>query len=290
MFFTTDLIFEILTKEAYFVNTPLLAETDFIKEKLTIMPGHVTFKINTFAASSHNWIIMQLFYNPDITSGNRYLSEEESRHCIRVLRLSVRDIVHITDGKGSLYETRIIDANSRKCEIEIINVEHDVGKRDYQIHIAIAPTKNIGRFEWFLEKATEIGIDIITPIICAHSERKSVNTGRLNKVIASAMKQSLKMYHPLLNEPIAFDTFIKQTHAFDKFIGYCREEYRKSLKDIYQQGRNALLLIGPEGDFGENEVEQALNSGFQAVSLGPSRLRTETAGLAGCFTLNLLNQ
>ncbi len=233
---------------------------------------------------------MFLFYSPDISSGNYFLSGEESRHCIKVLRLKQGDTIHLTDGKGNLYETKIADANYKKCELEVLNVQKEVGKRDYKIHIAIAPTKNINRFEWFLEKATEIGIDMVTPLVCDHSERKSVNQERLNKVITAAMKQSLKTYHPLLCEPASFENFIKSDVLFDKFIAYCSENYKDSLKDIYQKGRNALLLIGPEGDFSEDEVKLAIKAGYQAVSLGPSRLRTETAGLVGCLTLNLLNQ
>jgi len=232
---------------------------------------------------------MYLFYSPDISSDKYVLPEAESKHCIKVLRLKTGDIIHLTDGMGKLCETRIIDDNIKKCTLEIIRVQKEVGKRNYKIHIAIAPTKNISRFEWFLEKATEIGIDEITPVICELSERKVIKTERLNKVITSAMKQSLKTYHPKLNKAIKNIDFIKNNFKGNKFIAYCSDEYRDTLKDIYQKGTNALILIGPEGDFSEEEVKKAINTGYTPVSLGESRLRTETAALVACFTVNLMN-
>ncbi len=232
---------------------------------------------------------MQLFFAPDISSDKYILPEAESKHCIKVLRLKTGDAIHLTDGMGNLYETRIIDDNIKKCTLEIIRVQKEVGKRNYKIHIAVAPTKNISRFEWFLEKATEIGIDEITPVICEHSERKVIKTERLNKVITSAMKQSLKTYHPELNKAIKYKDFIKNDFKGNKFIAYCTDEYRDTLKDIYQKGTNALILIGPEGDFSEEEVKKAINIGYTPVSLGESRLRTETAALVACFTVNLMN-
>ena len=232
---------------------------------------------------------MYLFYNPDISSDKYILPEPESKHCIKVLRLKTGDTIHLTDGMGKLCETRIIDDNIKKCTLEIIRVQKEVGKRNYKIHIAVAPTKNISRFEWFLEKATEIGIDEITPVICEHSERKLIKTERLNKVITSAMKQSLKTYYPKLNKAIKYKDFIKNDFKGNKFIAYCTDEYRNTLKNIYQKGTDALILIGPEGDFSEEEIKKAINTGYTPVSLGESRLRTETAALVACFTVNLMN-
>ena len=232
---------------------------------------------------------MYLFYSPDISSDKYVLPEPESKHCIKVLRLKTGDTIHLTNGMGNLYETRIIDDNIKKCTLEIIWVQKEMGKRNYKIHIAVAPTKNISRFEWFLEKATEIGIDEITPVICEHSERKVIKTERLNKVITSAMKQSLKTYHPKLNKAIKYKDFIKNNFKGNKFIAYCTDEYRDTLQDIYQKETDALILIGPEGDFSEEEVNKAINTGYTPVSLGESRLRTETAALVACFTVNLLN-
>lgn len=233
---------------------------------------------------------MQLFYSPDISDNLYTLSEEESKHCIRVLRLKTGDTVHLTDGKGNLFETRILNDHPKKCELAVIDIKKEVGKRDFNIHLAVAPTKNINRFEWFLEKATEIGIDEITPIICEHSERKEIKIERLNKVITAAMKQSLKAYHPVLKGAIKFKDFIKHDFQAKKFIAYCDENHMDHLKDFYKKEENALILIGPEGDFSPLEVELAMEAGFQPVSLGASRLRTETAAFVSCLTVNLMNE
>lgn len=233
---------------------------------------------------------MYLFYSPDINDNIYTLPEEESKHCIKVLRLKIGDTVFLTDGKGNLYETKIHNNHPKRCELVVVDVKKAHGKRDYTIHIAIGPTKNINRFEWFLEKATEIGVDEISPIICEHSERKLVKPERLNKVITAAMKQSLKSYHPVLHETLKFTDFVSKHHSGEKFIAYCDDNYKNHLKDIYQPNNNALVLIGPEGDFSENEITFALKNGFQPVSLGPARLRTETAGIVACHTINLINQ
>ncbi|MEZ5198154.1 MAG: 16S rRNA (uracil(1498)-N(3))-methyltransferase [Bacteroidales bacterium] len=233
---------------------------------------------------------MHLFYSPDIADNLYTLSEEESKHCIRVLRLKTGDTIHLTDGRGNLFETRILNDHPKKCELAVIDVQKEVGKRDFHIHMAVAPTKNINRFEWFLEKATEIGIDEITPIICEHSERKEIKIERLNKVITAAIKQSLKAYHPVLNETEKFKSFIQKDFQVKKFIAYCDENYMDHLKNIYQKGENTLILIGPEGDFSPHEVELATKNGFRPISLGISRLRTETAGVAACHTVNLINE
>jgi 16S rRNA (uracil1498-N3)-methyltransferase len=233
---------------------------------------------------------MQLFYIPEITGDKFTLSEEESRHCINVLRLRAGDIIHLTDGKGDLFETSITDPNPKRCTVKVISVLKNYEKREVHLHIAIAPTKNIARFEWFLEKATEIGIDEITPLMCEHSERVQIRLPRLEKVLVAAMKQSLKAYLPVLHEPAKFNNFLALPFEGQKFIASCEPEVTIHLKTIYRKGANALILIGPEGDFSPDEIVNAKKSGFIPISLGKSRLRTETAGVVACHSISLLNQ
>ena len=233
---------------------------------------------------------MNLFYIPDIENSS-YLSEEESSHAVRVLRMKSGDRLFAIDGKGGFFEAEIANPYPKHCEINIINKKINFNKRNHYLHIAIAPTKNIERLEWFLEKATEIGIDEITPIICRFSERKNIKNERLEKVIVSAMKQSLKAYLPTLNPLTTFDDFLKnQQENTAKFIAHCYDDEKTLLKNAYQKGNNAVILIGPEGDFSKEEVEKALNNNFKPISLGNSRLRTETAGIVACHTVNLLNE
>lgn len=233
---------------------------------------------------------MHLFYTPDINSNTYSLNEAESKHCIKVLRLSIDDIIYLIDGKGSFHTAKIIDAYPKKCTVEITNTIKEYDKRDFHLHIAIAPTKNTDRFEWFLEKATEIGIDEITPLLCQRSERKTIKPERLNKVITSAVKQSIKAYHPKLNEFTKFKDFISLNYIGDKYIAHCEELDKKSLKREYSQKNGVLILIGPEGDFSPEEIDLAIKNNFTPVSLGNSRLRTETAGVVACHTINLLNE
>lgn len=232
---------------------------------------------------------MILFYTPDIISNLYSLNEEESRHCRMVLRLREGDVIHLTDGKGTLFESRIIDIRSKRVMTEVIERQDNYGKRNFRLHMAVAPTKNTERFEWFLEKATEIGIDEITPLVCEHSERKNVRTDRLNKVITAALKQSLKAYHPRLNEPVPFKQFIQLPHTGTKFVAHLEENNPVLLQNEYKKGTDALILVGPEGDFSDKELEIAKIKGFHVVSLGTSRLRTETAAIVACHTVNLLN-
>lgn len=231
---------------------------------------------------------MNLFYFPSIVSGTFTLDEQESKHIVRVLRLSAGDKIYITDGKGNLFETRIIEDHPKKCKVEIVSVKNEFQKRNFKVHLVVAPTKNIARFEWFLEKATEVGIDEITPIICDHSERRVLKTERLNRVLIGAMKQSLKAYLPVLNEPASFDEFLKGDFPYQKFIAYFHED-NPELKEIYIPGSDAIVVVGPEGDFSDIEIKMAVDSGFIPVNLGKSRLRTETAALVACHTINLLN-
>jgi 16S rRNA (uracil1498-N3)-methyltransferase len=234
---------------------------------------------------------MQLFYTKNIRNHIATLDEDEARHATQVLRRKVGDTLQLTDGLGNLYTGRITELGKKNCLVAIERTQENYSARPFQLHIAIAPTKNIDRFEWFLEKATEIGIDTITPLICQRSERTVVKTERLNGILLSAMKQSLKTQLPKLNEPIGFQQFIKQPFVESQnFIAHCADAAEKyPLSKLYEKGQNCVLLIGPEGDFSETEISLARMTGFQAISLGNSRLRTETAGIVACHTVNLVN-
>lgn len=234
---------------------------------------------------------MHIFYTPDITQNTYTLNEEESKHCVRVLRLTVGTIVNLVDGKGGFYTAEITSDNPKKVSLSILKVETEFHKRNHYLHVAVAPTKNIDRIEWFLEKATELGIDEITPIITDRSERKIVKEDRLNKVITSAVKQSIKAYHPKLNDAISFDAFLKQPFEGEKLMAHCIDEGEKQyISQLVAPHQKYLILIGPEGDFTPEEVNLALNKGFKALTLGDNRLRTETAALAVCFEINYLNR
>jgi len=233
---------------------------------------------------------MHIFYTPEL-SGNTYtLNETESKHCIRVLRLDKGDEITLVDGRGGFFTAEIADPNPKRCAVNVVESQQNFGLRNFRVHIAIAPTKNIERIEWFLEKATEIGISRITPLLCRYSERKEIKTERLEKVMVSAMKQSRKAYLPQLDELTKFSEFVRQPFDGQKFIAHCEEQHRELLKSLVVPTQNYLILIGPEGDFSSEEIELALKEGFQPVSLGDSRLRTETAGVVACHTFNLLNE
>ena len=233
---------------------------------------------------------MFLFYTNQIKGNIAELPQEEAMHCVRTLRKKIGDTIHFVDGKGGLYSGKIIGTGKKSCTIGIESVDYQK-ERKPKIHIAIAPTKNINRFEWFLEKTTEFGIDEITPLLCFHSERKNIRLDRLEKVILSAMKQSLKSYLPKLNDLTSFKDFInsQNNQESQKIIAHCQTEREGHLKDVYKVGQNATILIGPEGDFAEAEIEMALQQKFQPISLGKARLRTETAGIAACHIFNLRN-
>jgi 16S rRNA (uracil1498-N3)-methyltransferase len=233
---------------------------------------------------------MHIFYTPDISGKTYTLDETESKHSIRVLRLEKGNEITLVDGRGGFFTARIADPNPKRCSVAVIDSKLNFGKREYQIHIAIAPTKNMDRIEWFLEKATEIGIDRVTPLLCRFSERKEVKLDRLEKVMISAMKQSLKAYLPQLDVLTKFTDFICLPFKGQKFIAHCEEQQRELLKKAMNPGENYLILIGPEGDFSPEEIELAINAGFLPVSIGDSRLRTETAGVVACHTFNLLNE
>ena len=230
---------------------------------------------------------MQLFFieNPE---REIVLSKEESKHATKVLRKKEGDILNFTDGKGGFYKAEITVADTKKCRLQIISSEQKPKQHNCYLHIAIAPTKNMDRYEWFLEKATEIGIDEITPIICDHSERKVLKTERCNRILLSAIKQSLKFHLPKLNEAISLKEFLKQDFEGNKYIAHCEDGNKTELRKE-EKANKTTVLIGPEGDFSTSEIEIALQNQFKAVNLGTSRLRTETAGIVAVYTINIFN-
>lgn len=231
---------------------------------------------------------MHVFYTPDIQTKTE-LPEEEAQHCIRVLRLTAGDEITLTDGKGNFYRAEISAATNKRCLVNIIETIYQEPLWPCHLHIAMAPTKNMDRNEWFAEKATEIGFDELTFLNCRFSERKVIKTERIEKILVSAIKQSLKARLPVLNEMTDFDKFISRDFKGQKFIAHCYEGEKPLLRDVLQKGEDALVLIGPEGDFSEEEVKKAIEKGFIPISLGKSRLRTETAALVACHTMNLMN-
>lgn len=233
---------------------------------------------------------MQTFYLSGITEPPKTVvfPPDESRHLAKVLRKKTGDKVLLTNGHGLLMTVELTEINTKSCKALV--TDHTTEPKDsFSIHIAIAPTKSIERFEWFLEKATEIGIHRISPIICEHSERKVLKTDRLHKILVAAMKQSQRTYLPVLEAPSSFDDFIKAARADQKLIAHCDNSSKQDLKKVIQKGAQVCLLIGPEGDFSPAEIEKAHAAGFQPVSLGEKRLRTETAALMGCHTVVLMN-
>ena len=233
---------------------------------------------------------MHIFYTPDLQEETYRLNEEESKHCVRVLRLTEGDQLFLVDGKGSYCEAIIMTAHPKACELNITEKKINFGKRDFRLTMAVAPTKNNDRYEWFLEKATEIGIDVVIPVISRFSERKEIKPERLEKVMISAIKQSIKAYLPVLSPLQSFKSIVKTPFTGQKFIAHCHEGEKVLLRDAVKKGSDVLILIGPEGDFSEEEVESAVKEGFTSISLGESRLRTETAAIVACHTVNLTNQ
>jgi len=234
---------------------------------------------------------MQIFYAPGINGNIHVLDERESGHCIRVLRLKNGSRVRLVDGTGSLFEGYVSDPDPRSCVITITSVSRDFEKRNYRLHIAISPIKNHDRLEWFIEKSVEIGIDEITPLICRNTEKPGIKSDRLNNIIISAMKQSIKALRPVLNEAVSFSGFQKLDIGGIRMIGHCNlNEMRNGIAGVYRKGEDAVILIGPEGDFTEEEISEAVGNGYKPVHLGPSRLRTETAGIAACHSIYFINQ
>ena len=232
---------------------------------------------------------MHVFYTPDIQT-RAELPEEEAAHAVRGLRLEAGDEVTLTDGKGCFYRAEISAASNKRCLVNVLETLPQEPLWQGHLHLAMAPTKNMDRTEWLAEKVTEIGFDELTFLNCRFSERKVIKTERIQKILVSAIKQSLKARLPKLNEMTDFNKFIRQPFNGQKFIAHCYEGEKPLLKDIVRRGEDALVLIGPEGDFSEEEVKLAVEQGFQPISLGRSRLRTETAALVACHILNLCNQ
>ena len=234
---------------------------------------------------------MQVYYAPDVSGDIYILDEKESRHIIRVLRMKKGDFVRLIDGKGNLYEGRIADDAQKKCTIKILTAIKGFEKRHYRLHIAISPLKNNERFEWFIEKSVEIGIDEITPLICRNTEKPGIKPERIRNIIISAMKQSLKAQDTLLNPPCSFSDFLNKNSEGIVMLAHCNSKTeRKSISDVYRKGVPAVIMIGPEGDFSEEETEMAVSKGVIQIHLGNSRLRTETAGIAACHSIYFINQ
>ena len=231
---------------------------------------------------------MNLFYQPAISNGVHYLDAEESRHCAKVLRKKSGDSIQITDGKGNLYNAILTESRPDKCSFKIDSTEKEK-ERSFYVHIAIAPTKNPDRTEWFVEKAIEIGVDEISFLLCDNSERAALKTDRLEKLAVSAMKQSLHYTLAKINHMVLLKDFVKETKASHKFIAYVDQTNPDHLLRQAIPKTNYVVLIGPEGDFSKKELEQAIENGYKKVSLGANRLRTETAGIAVCHILNLIN-
>ena len=234
---------------------------------------------------------MQLFYAPEISLPCYTLSEEESKHCVRVLRMRVGDELHLTDGRGTLYRCKVVDDNAKRCTVEVVDSTPEYEKMSYELSLAVAPTKNIDRYEWFLEKATEVGITEVYPIECDHSERRQIKAEREEKVITSAVKQSLKAYHPTLHSLTDVRKIIEMDFDGEKYIAHCNSELgeREYLGSQLKKGGNVLILIGPEGDFSPEEIKFALQNGFKAISLGNQRLRTETAAVVATVLVSTIN-
>ncbi len=236
---------------------------------------------------------MNLFYHPSIAPGNDQeiaFSKEESRHIIKALRKKEGDFLEVTNGDGYIFSTEIISLTPKECIVSARKVTV-VPPSPYNLHMAVAPTKNNDRYEWFLEKATEIGIQQITPIICEHSERKVVKKERFERIIESAMKQSLKAHKPKLDDACSFTEFMKsiENKNHTKLIAYCGEGFKSTLKEVVSKGTDIIILIGPEGDFSYKEFELALANDFKGITLGNSRLRTETAAITACHAISFLN-
>ena len=235
---------------------------------------------------------MQLFYAPEITLPLYTLSEEESKHCVRVLRMKRGDELHITDGRGNMYRCKVVDDNAKRCTVEVVHTTPNYEPLAYELVMAVAPTKNIDRYEWFLEKATEVGISEVYPLECDHSERRQIKADREEKVITAAVKQSLKAYHPTLHDMTRFRDVVTMPFEGQKFIAHCNDDLgeREYLGKLVEKGGRSLILIGPEGDFSEEEITFALNNGFKAISLGKERLRTETAALIATVITSTINK
>lgn len=233
---------------------------------------------------------MQVFYLSDIILGNNFLGSEESHHCSKVLRMKQGAEALFIDGKGTMAEGEVLKTDPKKSLVNVKIIHENYKPRPYRLHIAISPTKNNSRFEWFLEKSTEIGIDEITPLLCERSERKIVNSTRSGKIIRSAMKQSITAFEPILHDMVSFTEFITNSNCQNIYMAYCGDDINKYLEEVAIANSESTVIIGPEGGFSPHEVEMAKSNNLDLVSLGNSRLRTETAGIVSCHTFSLINQ
>lgn len=263
----------------------------------------MNFFINFAACTGHTYAIlskyrnfitaMQLFYAPDLVPPEHTLDEEESKHCVRVLRMGVGDRLSVTDGRGNLYRCEVVDADPRRCRIRVVDCQSEFERLPYRLTMAVAPTKNADRFEWFLEKATEVGVAEIVPLETEHSERRSFKAERGEKVITAAMKQSLKAYRPVLHPLTEFRKAVERPFEGRKFIAHCdpaRTPVGKAyLTHTLQRGESAVIFIGPEGDFSPAEIDFALAHGFEEITLGTQRLRTETAAVVATVMAAVAN-
>jgi len=230
---------------------------------------------------------MNLFYSPHIEGELFELNEMESKHAVRVLRLGIGDRIILVDGKGGWYEATIEDDHPKRCKLKILSHTPNYQPLSYELHMAVSPTKNMDRYEWFLEKSTEIGITEVTPLICHRSERRKVKMERLEKILVSAMKQSLKAFKPTLHPPLDMDDFLARKSDGLKGIAHCLPTDRSGVTELGLTERYTML-VGPEGDFTEEEVRLALNAGYIPIHLGLSRLRTETAAVYICTAVQLI--
>jgi 16S rRNA (uracil1498-N3)-methyltransferase len=233
---------------------------------------------------------MQAFFLSEIKNGENFLSPGESHHCLKVLRMASGTKAIFLDGKGTLAEGEILNSGSRICRVNIHNIYRNHQKRNYRLHVAIAPTKNSGRFEWFLEKSVEIGIDRITPVLCTRSERKRLNMERSEKILLSAMKQSLTTTLPVMQQMLPLNKFIESIDPENTFMAFCDYKEGNHLKNYILPNQEYTVIIGPEGGFSPEEALFAKEKGVQLVSLGASRLRTETAAIVACHTIQLLHE
>lgn len=233
---------------------------------------------------------MNYFFNPtlDNSVSQFSLDQEESRHIVKVLRRQAGDRLYITNGKGYLFTAEILEASPKRCTARVLEARKTPPPH-FELHLAVAPPKRVERFQWFLEKATEIGVSRITPLLCERSERETLPVERLQRVIQEAMKQSLQTFLPELEEPIPFSAFLDREQPVIKLIAHCEEGEKSDLKRRVPADKDVVVLIGPEGDFTPSEIRAALQRGFEPVTLGKNRLRTETAALVACTTVNMIN-
>ncbi len=231
---------------------------------------------------------MKRFFATEIIGNEAILSEEESHHCLQVMRTRDGEIVEITDGKGNLWTAEVQIISKKQFQIKLTEQSVSEAPDPAVCSLAVALTKNIDRIEWLLEKATEIGLKDFYPVITHRTERKQARMDRLDKILVSAMKQSERLWKPVLHEPLSFEQFLQFPIDQVKYIGHCEDEQSKNpLSEVYQKGQKSIVLIGPEGDFTEQEISSAIQNGYQPVSLGDARLRVETAALAACVWMNL---